>query len=156
MNELHLTPDEIVDYLHGELSPERDAAVAAHLASCAACSQVREEELTLTEMLRAHVRAEEREMPATVAAAIQTAVRRAPQPGWAAWDAAFRPLLALGAAAAVALVLWAGLSVAHLGSRGAAIDAADYVDRHTTLSEVTPFADDAPIPPVFASENAPR
>ncbi len=31
MNEIHPNIEELVDYMHGELSPERDAAVHAHL-----------------------------------------------------------------------------------------------------------------------------
>jgi anti-sigma factor RsiW len=95
----HLSNDLLVDFVHGELPPELDAAAHVHLAGCAACREDFELEATLTEALRAAAKAEEREMPSLVNAAVWDRIRSA-QPGpmarFAAW---LRPAYALPIAA---------------------------------------------------------
>ena len=63
MNQTHPTPDELVDYLHGELPAPRSAAIAAHVAGCPECADARDAEVSVTQLLRAHARAQERELP---------------------------------------------------------------------------------------------
>lgn len=152
MNQTHPTPDELVDYLHGELSPARDAAVHGHLAGCAQCCDARDGELSLTEMLRAQARAQERELPPGVVASIRAAIESRPISIWERLRAAFRPAIALPAAAAIALACYLGVSALHTTARANTIDAAYYVDNHATLSSVAPLSDDDPIPRALTEE----
>jgi|HubBroStandDraft_5_1064220.scaffolds.fasta_scaffold00890_3 anti-sigma factor RsiW len=155
MNDRHLTPDEIVDYLHGELPITRDAAVAMHLAQCRTCAEAREAEAALTEMVRAVAQKQERTVPSAMMSSIRAAAERPPQrasrPFWFA-----RPLVALPVALAAGLAIWLGMRSFTVNPPKPSIAAGYLVDRHAITSAIAPFADDAPIPPVFASDNAPR
>jgi anti-sigma factor RsiW len=152
MNETHPSTEQLVDYLHGELPPPQDAALHAHLAGCASCAQAHAEESALTELLRAHARAEERELPASVATKIREAAMRRPS-GWDAVRSAFRPVMLLPAAAAIAVVLYVGFG-SHRPARATMIDASYYVDSHAALAAAAPFAEDAPMPTMLTSDNA--
>jgi anti-sigma factor (TIGR02949 family) len=153
MNETHLTVERLVDYLHGELSPQEDAAVHAHLAECRECSEARDAETSLSELLRAHARTEERELPAGVVARIWDAIdnARAPSP-WQRLLAAMRPAIALPAAAALALALYFARTLPHGMLGTPKIDAAYYVENHAALTATTPFAEDSPLPVVLTSD----
>lgn len=152
MNQMHPTSDELVDFLHGELPAARSVAIAAHIAGCSECAAARDAEVSLSELLRAHARAEERELPPGVVAGIRAAVRLERPPMLERWRAAFRPAFVLAAAAAVVLLCYVGFNALR-GPRPTTIDAAYYVDTHATLSAVTPFSADDPAPPIFASSN---
>ena len=153
MNQTHPTPDELIDYLHGELSPARDAAIHAHLAGCSECAEAREAELSLTEALRAHAKAQERELPSIVVTGIWNAVRRRPASLWERLSASLRPAISLPVAAAIALLLYFGLRGTHGTARAATVDAAYYLDRHATLSAITPFSEDNPVPAALSSDD---
>jgi anti-sigma factor RsiW len=156
MNQNHPTPEELVDYLHGELSPPRDAAVHAHLADCSECAGAREAEAALTELLRAHARSEERELPYRTIAGIREATANAT--GASAWDrirAALRPVVLVPVAAAVAVALYLGIN-AHRLTGVTPINAAYYVDNHAALTANAPFSEDAPIPAMLTSDDQTR
>jgi anti-sigma factor RsiW len=150
MNETHLTVEQLVDYLHGELPPQEDAAAHAHLAGCPDCSEARDAEASLSELLRAHARSEERELPAGVVARIWDAVDNARAPSlWARLFTAMRPAVALPAAVALALALYFARTLPHGTPK---IDAAYYVENHAALTATTPFAQDSPLPVVLTSD----
>jgi anti-sigma factor RsiW len=143
MNQTHPNIDQIVDYLHGELSAAEDAAVHAHLAACPECDQVRADEVALTDTLRAHARARERELPPGLVARIREATAR-PQPAgiWESLRASMRPAFLLPAAAAVALVIYFGVA-RHTAPVTTAIDPSYYVQNHAVMAANQPFAEDA-------------
>jgi anti-sigma factor RsiW len=153
MNETHLTVEQLVDYLHGELSPQADAAVHAHLAECRECSEARDAEASLSELLRAHARSEERELPPGVVAQVWDAVdkARAPSP-WTRLVTAMRPAVALPAAAALGLALYFARTLPHATLGAPKIDATYYVENHAALTATTPFAEDSPLPVVLTSD----
>jgi anti-sigma factor RsiW len=154
MNEMHPSIDRIVDYLHGELSAADDAAVHAHLAGCPECDERRAQEVALTEMLRAHARATERDLPPRIISGIREAVRRRPPGLWEQLRIGLRPSVALPAAAAIALTLYAGLTFSRHSVAPTAIDAATYVDQHASLSRFAPFGEDQPPATLTSDDNA--
>jgi anti-sigma factor RsiW len=155
MNQTHPSPEEIVDYLHGELAPARDAAVQAHIAGCADCEEARDAELRLTELLRAHASAEERELPPNVVAGIWAAVRDRPPSLWERLGAAFRPAVAVPVAIAIAAFLYFGTKVAHGPAHAATISAAYYVEHHEALDPTTQLSEDDPLPPLVDDGTTP-
>jgi anti-sigma factor RsiW len=155
MNETHPSIEQIVDYLHGELSPAQDAVIYAHLAGCLPCSERRTDELAIGEALRAHARAGERNLPASLVARIRSEIERpARDSAWEQLRTRFRPIFVLPAAAAAAAILYAGIE-AWQSAATTPIDAADYVDSHAAMAAVTPFADDMP-QAMLASEDEAR
>lgn len=154
MNEMHPTLDELVDYMHGELSTEDDAAIHAHLVECPSCAQKRDTEASLTDLLRAHADAEERELPPSVIAGIRSAIARPPRTAWSPLQMFGRPAAALAAAAAVAAVVYFGNSSWHGTPSSTRIDAAYYIDNHAALSATTPFSHDPPMPVMLTSDTA--
>jgi anti-sigma factor RsiW len=156
MKEMHPTMDQIVDYLHGELSAAEDAAMHAHLTGCRDCDERRAQEVAITEALRAHVHARERELPPHLVADVLTRVTRNRPPSlWEQLRAGLRPLLVLPVAAAVALAIYAGVTFSRGPSAPIGVDAGSYVDAHASLSSFGPFSDDAP-PATLTSNEAAR
>jgi anti-sigma factor RsiW len=156
MNQLHPTSEEIVDYLHGEVSPARDAAIHAHLAGCSECAEIRDSELSLTEMLRAYARADERELPAGVVATIRATVQYQPPSLWERLSAAFRPAVAVPIAIAIAAFIYFGFRLAHGPAVASTIDASYYVESHAALSSTTPLSEDEPIPGALRDDDQSR
>lgn len=152
MNQTHPTPEEIVDYLHGEVPPATDAAIAAHLAGCAECQEIRDNEVSLTELLRAHAKAEERELPPSVVANIWESVAPRSTSIWERLGAAFRPAVAVPVAIAIAAFLYFAFKTAHGPVHAATIDAGYYVNCHAALSAATPLSTDEPAPQDPASD----
>jgi predicted anti-sigma-YlaC factor YlaD len=153
MNETHPTIEQLIDYQHGALGPSEDATIHAHLAHCQSCAEAHEAEASLTELLRAHARAEERELPASVAAGIRDSIERAPRTGaWQALRAAFRPVVLVPAAVALAAVLYLGAHSWRVTPASTQIDAAYYVNSHAALTATAPFSEDAPIPATLTSD----
>jgi anti-sigma factor RsiW len=143
----HLTNEKLIDYMHGALSPQEDAAVHAHMETCDLCRSEYDAEMLLSEMLRAQARREERELPPTLKAEIWQRIREA-QPSAASrlfgW---FRPAYAIPIAAAIALAAYFGPSV--IGPHGApAIEAAYYLQDHAALNNTIPFSDHGSSSPV--------
>ncbi len=151
MNQTHPSTERIIDYLHGELPSAEDAAIHAHLAECTSCEERRAEELALTEVLRAHAQANERELPASVVAKIHEAVERRPPPVRNPFRIAFRPVFFLPAAAAIAVAFYFGFGVRHTAPTVTAINPAYYVGAHAAVAATAPFAEDALPPTVLAS-----
>lgn len=153
MNEAHLSTEHIIDYLHGELPAEQDAAIHAHLAECPACEERHSEELALTEVLRAHARAQERELPPGVVAKIREAIEQRPTSIWDGLRSLYRPYF-LPAAAAIAIALYFGFASQH--ARATAVNPAYYVDAHTAVAASAPFGEVAPLPATLASNDEAR
>jgi anti-sigma factor RsiW len=153
MNETHPNIEQIVDYLHGELSPAEDAAVHAHIAVCPACDELRAEELGMMEALRANARASERELPPDLVSRIREAAARTREPLWAPVRALFRPMVLIPATVAAAAVFYAGFDGWQRATTPVAINSADYVTSHAAMAASAPFGDDAP-PIVLTSNNA--
>jgi anti-sigma factor RsiW len=152
MTNEHPSSETLIDYAHGELAAHEDAAVHAHLAACARCSEAHDDEVRLGELLREHARAEERELPPGFAERIVAAATSAPAPSrW--WQPAvlFRPALALPAAAVVAIALYLSLAVFHGPAKTTGIDAAYYIESHAALATDMPFSEGASLPMSFAS-----
>jgi anti-sigma factor RsiW len=147
----HPSSETLIDYVHRELPAHEDAAVHAHLASCAACSQAHDDEVRLGELLREHARSEERELPPGFSTRIlAAAIAARPQ---APWWAVLRPAFALPAAAVLAIVLYLGFAVFHGPGKVTTVDAAYYIDSHAALATDMPFAEGASLPASFASDN---
>jgi anti-sigma factor RsiW len=146
----HLSTDTIVDYLHGGLPPQEDAAVHAHLDGCTACRAEYDAEAALTDLLRNYAANEERPLPPTLKAEIWSRVR-ASRPsllsqalGW------MRPAVAIPIAAAIAIAAYFG--TAYLGPRGApSIQAAYYLQDHAAMNGTMPFDDSSSMAPVDVS-----
>lgn len=155
-NDQHPTVEQLSDFVHGELSERDDAAIHAHIAGCTACSETHDTEARLGDLLRAHARAEERELPPGFAerivdAAIASGRREQTSFGdlVARW---FRPAIALPVAAVVALAIYLGAGALHPSPQTGAIDATSYIESHAALAAAMPFADGSMVPVSFASD----
>jgi anti-sigma factor RsiW len=147
MSEQHVSPETLVEYLHGELPAGEDAAVHAHLANCRECSEAYESEASLSELIRAHSRAEERELPQGVVLRIREAVAASHVPWWSRLTASLRPLV-VGTAIAAGLLFGTFLSLRgwHSHAQASTIDAAYYLDDHSALAPTTPLGEGAALP----------
>jgi len=147
MSEQHVSPEQLVDYLHGELPASEDAAVRAHLAACAECREAYDAEARLTELMRGHARAQERELPQGVVANIREAIAASQEPWWSRFTASLRPL-AIGAAIAAGIVVgtFASLRTWHSHAQASTIDAAYYLDDHAALAPTTPVGEGRALP----------
>jgi anti-sigma factor RsiW len=147
MNETHPSIEQIVDYLHGELSPAQDAAIHAHLAACSDCDERRAQEVAITETLRAHARGAERELPAAVVTGIRRKIERTGSPSLGERvRAALRPIVLFPTVAVAGALLYVGIDVWHDRSTApATIDAASYVENHSAMAATAPFGDETPM-----------
>ena len=152
MSQTHPTPDELVDYLHGELPAARSAAIAAHIAGCPECADARDVEVSLTQILRSHAQAQERELPPSLVSGIWEQVRRRPPSVWERLSAALRPAIAVPVAIAIAAFLFFSIKVAHGPAHAATINAGYYVENYATLDAATPLSQDDPIPQTLAND----
>jgi len=135
----HYESDVLEDYLSGELAPEHDAAVHAHLETCPDCRHVHAEAAALRDWVRAAARAEEREFPAGIAASVWAEIRT-PVPTLAERLRAFwRPLVAIpvGAAAIALAIAFNPLHPATVQR----VAAAYYLEAHNARAAENPFAD---------------
>lgn len=148
MNE-HIDSAMLIDYLHGELQPEQDAAVLAHLAACTQCTAAYDAEAAITEAVRTEARLSERDLPPGVLARVRSEIDASASVPWLErLHAFFRPAVGLPAAAVV--VLAAVLGFSSLGSHFASaptIAASYYLDDHAALSTSSlPFAQTTAVP----------
>ncbi len=151
--EHHPSTDKLIDYIHRELSPEDDAAILLHVESCDDCRARYEVEARLSESLRIHARATERELPQGVVNSIWAAIEAPPDPSLAErLRALFRPALALPVAAAAAVAIYFGVAVTHHTGSVTTIDAAYYLDDHAALTSTVPFGEGNALPTQFESD----
>lgn len=151
----HPPTELLIDYLHGQLAPDEDAAIHAHLAECPTCREQHDAELHLSELLRAHARAQEREMPPQLAAQIRAAAAQRRPAQWQWFSLALRPIVAFPVAAAAALAIYFGFGAHGLHARSAGpatIDATYYLEDHLSLANSAAFAEGAVMPAVVATE----
>lgn len=138
---MHYNTETLDDYLHGELSADRDAAVHAHLEACADCRNLHAEGLALREWIRTQAQTEEHDLPSLVKARVWERVRTEPVPG-ARWTAFWRPLVALPVAAALAAVAYFGVPTLHPQALPAVgLAATDLLELHAADSRGNPLAD---------------
>jgi anti-sigma factor RsiW len=153
----HPTAEQLTDYVHGELPAQQDAAVHAHLAACAACTEAHEMEARLGDVLREHARAQERELPPGFAARIVDAAIASESkstPWWEPLVRTLRPAIAIPALAAIALAVYLTIGSNQGSVQSATIDAATYLDNHAALATDMPFAETAAMPAAFASTSS--
>lgn len=149
----HLTSDQLVDFIHGEFSPEEDAFAHAHLASCASCRAEADAEVALREYLRSAAAADEREMPSAIKAAIWEQIRVARPGPFAALAALLRPAIAVPLAAVVLLGGYFASPLAHRGTPPT-VAASYYFEAHAVQSARSPLAERATTPVYDASASA--
>lgn len=135
----HLTNERLIDYLHHALAPDADAAVYAHLEQCAQCRSEYDAEASLSEALRAHARATERELPPTLKAGIWSEIRAERPNAWQRFVSGFRPAVALPVAAVLAVGIYFGVQSG--GAGAPSIEAAYYLNDHAAMNSTTPFSD---------------
>lgn len=154
----HPTPEELMDYVHHELDERRDAAVHAHVAECSDCREAYEAEVRLGDMLRAHARSEERDMPYGLAERIFAAAaadHERPLPWWQRLELVLRPAIAIPAAGVLVLGVFFAYSATHRGAaRATAIDAAYYLEDHAALAASVPFEGGSVVPATLTSDDA--
>ncbi|HYW53240.1 MAG TPA: zf-HC2 domain-containing protein [Dongiaceae bacterium] len=134
----HYDRDTLIDYLHGALAEDADAAVFAHLESCPECTRVHDEEAALGEALRAAARAEELEFPSLVKARVWDAVRLE-QPSLLERLRAWGPRLAVPVAAAIALGAYLGAPIWRHQAAPEGIAAVFFLDQHNAQVQQNPF-----------------
>jgi len=136
----HLSPERLIDFLHGELAPAEDALTHAHLQACAACRAEHDAEASLTTFLRSAAAAGELEMPSLVKAAVWQRIREA-QPGpfarLASW---LRPAIAVPAAALLIVGAYFASPLAHPAA-APTIDANYYFEMHAAQSSHTSLSE---------------
>ncbi len=157
MTNEHTTTEQLIDYLHHELSPEADAALLAHLKSCARCTAMYEEQARLSESLRAYARATERDLPPGMVTRIWDAVdaRRAQPPLAQRIAAFFRPAIAVPIAAVVLAGAFFGYTATHHAAPMITIDAAYYLRDHASLNSTMPFGESAVEPASLRNDESP-
>jgi anti-sigma factor RsiW len=134
----HYDPEILIDYLHGALEPDADAAVFAHLESCTACEALHADEAAFGETLRTAARAGELEFPSLVKARVWDAIRHE-QPSWLDRLRAWGPRLAVPVAAAIALGAYLGAPVWRSSLQPIGVTAAYYLDEHNAEAQQNPF-----------------
>jgi anti-sigma factor RsiW len=151
----HYDRETLIDYLHGALTPQADAAVFAHLADCPDCNALFDEEAALGEALRGAARAEELELPSLVKARVWDAVRHE-SPSWTErLRSSWGPRIALPAAAAAALLLYVGPIFHHPALPAAGLSASYFLDEHNAQAQQNPFGPGAS-PAVYSADSQDR
>jgi anti-sigma factor RsiW len=150
---MHYDLETIDDYLHGELDEARDAAVHAHLETCAPCRRAYDETAAIRDWVRAAADAEEREFPALIKARVWETVRAAKPGPLAFLRTGWRPWLGVPVAAALALALYVGHPLAHNGS-SPGIAASDLLLEHDAQMADNPLADHGIVMPASTLDSA--
>jgi Putative zinc-finger len=152
----HPTAENLTDYLHHALSPEDDAQIHTHLETCASCRSDYQHEARLTEILRAHARKQERDLPAGVVARIWDRIDvGGDRPSfWETLHAFLRPTIAVSAAAALLLAAYFGPAYWNARTLPPSIDAAYYLQDHAAVTGTLPFADTAAMPAALQNDVA--
>jgi anti-sigma factor RsiW len=151
----HYERETLIDYLHGALTPQADADVFAHLASCSTCNVLYDEEASLGELLRNAARAEELELPSLVKARVWDAVRHE-TPSWAQrLRTSWGPRIAVPVAAALAIAAYLGPAIRPSPPAAAGVNASYFLDEHNAQAQQNPFGPGAS-PAVYTSETPDR
>jgi predicted anti-sigma-YlaC factor YlaD len=139
----HFTDDDLIDYLHNEVTDAVDAKIHAHLGVCRYCRDRYDAEASVGEMLRSSSLAVEREFPSIIKAGVWAAIRSA-EPTFLERVRAFvSPALAVPLAVTVALLLYLGVPIVR-GDRATAsptVAAAYYFEEHAAEGLENPLAD---------------
>ena len=152
---MHYEVEILEDYLQGELGPERDAVIYAHLESCAPCRATCDSAAALRDWLQSAARAEEREFPSMIKARVWEAVRAQTPGPFERLRALWRPWAAVPLAAMLALVAYVGVpAVQHAGSP-AGVAATYLLEEHAAATSVNPLADRGLIVPASMNGSAP-
>ncbi|HZZ64583.1 MAG TPA: zf-HC2 domain-containing protein [Candidatus Baltobacteraceae bacterium] len=136
----HIDNETLIDYMHGALPPQADAAVYAHMETCAQCREQFEAEAALTEMLHSYAAATERDFPSTLKAEIWSRVRSAQPSFWSRVRDNLRPAVFVPVAAALALAAYFGSTLLSPHAPPS-IEAAYYLQDHAALNTTVPFSD---------------
>jgi anti-sigma factor RsiW len=146
---MHYNADTLDDYLHGELGPERDAAIHAHLEGCSTCRAVYDEAASVRDWLRSAARAGEREFPSMIKARVWERVREMP-PQRSFRErliALWRPMIAVPVAAAIAVFVYLGVPGVHGSNQTPGVAATYLLEEHAALASDNPLADRGMIVP---------
>ena len=146
----HPTEESLIDYLHGELLPQDDAFVHAHLGGCDACRASYDAEASVTEMLRSSALAAERDFPSLVAAAVWQQIREAPPSPLTRLTAFLRPAVAVPVAALLVAGVWLASPLGHGAAPARSIDAMYYLQAHAAQTAAAPFSE-RPMPALETS-----
>jgi len=147
----HLPLETLIDYIHGELTPEADAAVHVHLTACPPCREEYAAEVQLGEALRASARAQEVEFPSMIAARTWERIRNA-RPGPLASLAIFlRPAIAVPLALAIGFGAYFATPLGHAAKHDRTINASYYLEQHAGQQASDPLAERGPVPVMESS-----
>ena len=135
----HYDRDTLIDYLHGSLEPETDAAIFAHLEGCAECHAARNEETAIADALRALARETELELPLMVKAWVWDAVRHAKPTFIDRLRSRWGPAIAVPLAAALALAAYLGTPIVRNQSAVPGVTASYYLDEHNAEATQNPL-----------------
>ncbi|MBV9439614.1 MAG: zf-HC2 domain-containing protein [Candidatus Eremiobacteraeota bacterium] len=135
----HYDRDTLIDYLHGALRERDDAAIFAHLETCADCMAVHDEEAAVGELLRSAARAAELEMPSVVKARVWDAVRHEQPTLVQRLRAMWAPALAVPVAAALVVAAYLGAPIVRQPSAAQAVSAAYLLDEHDAEAQQNPL-----------------
>jgi anti-sigma factor RsiW len=152
MTSRHPSTEEIIDYVHHELSPSQDAELFEHFATCDACRREYEGELRLSGALRAAAAVEQLELPPTVKVQVWNRVRSYERPRW---PIPLRPLIALPIAAAVAVAALFAAQPGIVTGVHPMVGAQYYFDLHSAaIRQENPLSDrSAPVLNVIETSN---
>ena len=139
----HYTDDDLVDYLHGELSDAQDVLVHAHLAQCTDCRLRCDAEAGLSDVLRSSFLGQEREMPAMIRAQVWAALDAARPTPLERLRAFLTPVVAVPLAAALAFLMYLGVPVlrGEHATGPVTVSALYYLEQHAAVGQENPLAD---------------
>jgi hypothetical protein len=147
----HLSPEVLIDYIHGELTPEADAGVHVHLAGCPTCRERYDAEVRVGEALRATARAQEVEFPSIVAARTWERVR-ALRPGpFASLAILLRPVVAVPLVVAIGFGAYFGTPLGRAPTPDRTIDASYYIEQHAGQEASDPLSERGPVQVIESS-----
>ena len=138
---MHYTADILDDYLSGELEPENDAAVHAHLEACADCRGLHEQAAALRDWMRAAALADEREFPESIRARVWAELRASAPSPLQRLRAYWRPLIAFPVGAAVAAAVAFGIIGPRTNTAPLRVAATYYLQAHNVQAAANPLAD---------------
>jgi anti-sigma factor RsiW len=141
----HLPLETLIDYIHGELTPEADAAVHLHLTACPVCREEYDAEMQVGEALRSAARAQDVEFPSMVAARTWERIRTT-RPGPLANLALFlRPAIAVPLVLAIGFGAYFATPLGHFARHERTVNASYYLEQHAGQEASDPLAERGPV-----------